>query len=106
MTRLCLSIGKASYVIKEPGKEREETWLMRYGRYRIDIILAIALITVPILIGGQVIYRQISIVRPLVDELRAFQEWVPPWWRKTQLISNNISPFNCGQFTICLPFCN
>jgi len=43
---------------------------MRYRGYRIDAIIAIALLTVPVLIGGQTFYKQVTVERPLADELQ------------------------------------
>ena len=43
---------------------------MRYRGYRVDIIVALALLTVLILVGGQTVYRQLLVERPLLQELR------------------------------------
>ncbi|HKM39176.1 MAG TPA: hypothetical protein VJ036_02800 [bacterium] len=44
---------------------------MRYRGYRVDVIIAIALLTVPILLGAQSIHRQIWMERPLSKDLQA-----------------------------------
>lgn len=42
---------------------------MRYRGYRIDIILALALLTVIILAAGQIAYGRVCIERPLLEDL-------------------------------------
>lgn len=43
---------------------------MRYRGYRLDIIISLAVITVLILVAGQIAYGQVFIERPLLDELQ------------------------------------
>jgi len=74
VTRLCLLHWQGLLLLsnRSHGKIRGMTWLMRYRGYRVDIIVALALLTVLVLVGGQTVYRQIiGSNAPCYQDLRA-----------------------------------